>query len=77
MGVVAYIYLYFAMYGKLRPFINKKVLLCFLWGLLAMETATGFMNMAIFGSIVIALYRIVILKRNGQLSVNTRFYPNE
>ena len=77
MGVVAYIYLYFAMYGKLRPFINKKVLLCFLWGLLAMETASGFMNMAIFGSIVIALYRIVILKRNGQLSVNTRFYPNE
>lgn len=58
VGVIVYLYLYLTMYRKLLPYMNKRALVCFLAGLLAMETATGFMNMAVYGSIVIVLYMI-------------------
>lgn len=63
VGVIVYLYLYFIMYKKLRSYMHKKALIFFLFGLLAMETATGFMNMTIYGSIVIALYMIGVSKR--------------
>lgn len=58
IGVIAYLYLYLMMYKKVRPYMNKKSLVCFLIGLMAMETATGFMSMPIYGSILIAIYQM-------------------
>lgn len=63
VGVIVYLYLYLTMYRKLLPYMNKKALVCFLAGLLAMETATGFMNMTIYGSMVIALYMTGIFRK--------------
>ena len=65
VGVIVYLYLYLAMYRKLLPYMNKKALVCLLAGLLAMETATGFMNMAIYGSIIIVFYMIGIFRKTA------------
>ena len=67
VGVIAYLYLYFTMYRNLIRFVNKKILLCFLMGLLAMETATGFMNMSLYGSIVITIYMIGVVTGKNTL----------
>lgn len=63
VGVIVYLYLYLTMYRKLLPYMNKKTLICFFGGLLAMETATGFMDMVVYGSIVIVLYMIGNLRK--------------
>lgn len=57
IGVIAYLILYFQMYNKLKGVLKKKEILGFLIGLMVMETATGFMNFALYGSIIICLYR--------------------
>lgn len=67
VGVIVYLYLYFTMYRKLLPYMSKRPLICFLGGILAMETATGFLNMVIYGSIVIVLYMIGNLHKTAKL----------
>lgn len=73
VGAIVYLYLYWIMYKKLLPYMHKKALVCFLLGLLAMETATGFMSMPIYGSIVIILYRMGIYRKqvNGKHEDNS------
>lgn len=61
IGVIAYITLYVQMYKRWKKVLGFRELLFFLCGLMAMETATGFMNFALFGSILVCIYRIKIL----------------
>lgn len=58
VGVIAYLILYCKMFKQLVNIADKKKVFFFLGGLLAMETATGFMDFALYGSIVICIYRI-------------------
>ena len=57
------------MYKKLTRVMSKKEVLGFLIGLLLMETATGFMNFALYGSIVICLYRYKKIYLSAQKQV--------
>ncbi len=67
IGAIAYIYLYYIIYIKLAKYINKRALIFFLIGLMGMETATGFMSMPLYGSIIIAIYNMEIIKKNKKL----------
>lgn len=67
IGAIAYIYLYYIIYVKLAKYINKRALIFFLIGLMGMETATGFMSMPLYGSIIIAIYSMEVIKRNKKL----------
>lgn len=69
LGVMAYLILYQQMYKKLTRVMSKKEVLGFLIGLLLMETATGFMNFALYGSIVICLYRYKKIYLSAQKQV--------
>ena len=66
IGAIAYVYLYYELFCLLIKSISRKTALFFLGGLLAMETATGFMDFTIYGSICIAL-----------LKYRTRYCPRE
>lgn len=63
IGVIAYIILYIQIYKKWKMIMNNRELLFFLFGLLAMETATGFMNFSLYGSILMCIYRLKVLER--------------
>lgn len=63
VGVLSYIYLYTIMFKGMRKYLPLKMTLFFLLGLLAMETATGFMNFALYGSIIIVICKYVQLSR--------------
>lgn len=71
IGIVSYIILYQQVYKKWKMVINHRELLLFLCGLMAMETATGFMNFALYGSILVCIYRMKIL--NFQKCKNEKY----
>ena len=58
IGAIVYIILYYSIYKKLKAVIPNKTIILFLGGLMAMETATGFMDFPLFGAIIITIYRI-------------------
>lgn len=72
IGAVAYIILYHQIYIKWKKVVDKRELLLFLCGLMAMETVTGFMNFPIFGSILICIYRhkVLMYQNNTKLIIN-------
>ena len=57
IGVLAYLYLYVLLYRILRKCMSWKEVFFFITGLMAMETVTGFMDFALYGSIVIVIYK--------------------
>lgn len=57
IGVVAYLILYYQIFHKWKAVMKKRELIFFLCGLIAMETATGFMNFALYGCILVCIYR--------------------
>lgn len=62
-GAIVYIFMYIYMYVKFIKYIPFKPLLFFLVGLFVMETATGLLNMAIWGVVLIAAKRMFQLNR--------------
>lgn len=63
LGVIAYLILYYSIYKQLKGIIPIKIVVFFLVGLMAMETATGFMDFALYGAIIIAIYRMILLSK--------------
>lgn len=57
-GAIVYIFMYIYMYVKFIKYIPFKPLFFFLVGLFVMETATGMLNMAIWGVVLIAAKRM-------------------
>ena len=70
VGVMAYLILYYTIYNQLKGFISTKSVIFFLVGLMAMETATGFMDLALYGAFIITIYRLYFIKQ----SVNYKKY---
>ena len=68
LGVLSYLVLYIQMWVKFKFTIGKKCLFFFLCGLMAMETATGFMNFALYGSILICIHRYMKIKTNARVT---------
>ena len=64
LGVIVYLILYFTIYKQMKGYIPTKTIILFLIGLMVMETATGFMDFALYGAIIIAINRINIIKFN-------------
>lgn len=65
MGVIAYITLYVQMYKRWKVVMHNREILFFLFGLLTMETATGFMDFTLYGSILVLIYRYKVLMSNN------------
>ena len=61
MGVFAYFILYREMWNNFKLYLGKRELMCFLLGLIIMETATGFMEFSIYGCILVCIYRYKML----------------
>lgn len=55
LGCIAYLYLYVVLFRKMKEYLTIRETTYFLLGLIAMETATGFMNFALFISIIIVI----------------------
>lgn len=68
LGVVVYLVLYWQIYFRLNKLAGKRETLLLLCGLMAMETATGFMDFALYGSVIICIYRYNVLMRKQLLS---------
>ena len=65
-GAIAYIYMYWVTFVRFKKYIPAKIVLFFLLGLGVMETATGVLNMAVWGVVLLAmkrLYQIGTLQR--------------
>jgi len=64
IGVMAYLFLYYQMYQYICKNIGKHFALFFLIGLMGIETATGAMDMFLYGVIIIFIsrYRMIICK---------------
>ena len=79
LGCIVYIYLYIIMFRKLKKYLKLKETVCFLMGLIAMETATGFMNFSLYVSIIIVICRCIDLKivNFKQLYCNNIHYNND
>lgn len=67
VGVIVYLLLYYTIYNQLRGVMPISIVCFFLVGLMVMETATGFMNFALYGAIIITIQRMDLLtyKRMG------------
>lgn len=57
LGVLTYLYLYITIFKKLKPIMPIKQLLGLTIGFMAMETVTGQLNLALFGGLVIIIYK--------------------
>lgn len=64
-GALVYIYTYFFLYKKMREYIPKRESFFFLLTLLAMETATGFMNMTLYGAIILVVRRMYYIQKKS------------
>ncbi len=64
VGFVAYIYLYISIYNKLKIAIPKRLLFFYIFAILTMEFVTGILDMAIWGTVLFAVYRMYSLNRN-------------
>ncbi len=62
LGAFVYIYWYVFTFKKLRLIVPTKIVFYFLASILIMETATGILDMALYGAIVIAIRRFYMLK---------------
>lgn len=65
IGAVAYILSFYYMFKNFKDYIPKWQLLPFLASLLVMETATGFMNMSLYGSMLILVRKAYKLKEEA------------
>lgn len=73
LGAFTYVASYVYMYKKFSDYIPKFQLLAFLASLLVMETATGFMDMSLYGSVLILVRRAnMIFKPNNQPTKNRK-----
>lgn len=68
LGAFTYVASYVYMYKKFSDYIPKFQLLAFLASLLVMETATGFMDMSLYGSVLILVRKAYILNKNCSTS---------
>ena len=57
-GAIAYIYMYWVTFVRFKKYIPAKIVLFFLLGLGVMETATGVLNMAVWGVVLLAMKRL-------------------
>lgn len=58
LGAIAYIYMYISVFLKCKKQMPVKVIGFFLLSIFVMETATGLLNMAVWGVVLVAVYRI-------------------
>ena len=63
IGCAIYIYWYIYSFKKMKTIFPLKETIFFLLGLIVMETATGYLNMALYSSIIIILYKYNIYKK--------------
>lgn len=64
-GVITYIYLYAYSYRHFIKIIPRKVIFFFLFGLLVMETATGLLDMTLWGCVILAIRRLYQIERTS------------
>ena len=69
IGVMAYLLLYYQMFQYMCKNIGKQFSLFFLIGLMAIETATGVMDMFLYGAIIVFISRCQIIKCKRRLSI--------
>lgn len=67
-GAIVYIYMYIYMYKSLKKKLPKKTIQYFLLSLFVMETATGQLDMSIWGIVMVVAYKMYSLNRDN----NTR-----
>lgn len=65
LGAIVYVFMYIYMYVKFLKFLPFKLVFSFLVGLFVMETATGQLNMAIWGVMLIAAKRMFQLNKES------------
>lgn len=64
IGAIAYVLSFFYMFKNFNDYIPKWQLMAFLASLLVMETATGFMDMSLYGSVLILVRKAYMLNDN-------------
>lgn len=65
IGVASYLILYYQIFHIWKTVMNKRELIFFLCGLMAMETATGFMDFALYGCLLVCIYRYRVLRNDN------------
>lgn len=68
LGAIVYIMSFFYMYKNFKDYIPKWQLISFLGSLLVMETATGFMDMSLYGSVLILVRKAYMLNKKCSMS---------
>ena len=61
IGAIAYLFLYYLTFLKLKKVTGCKISVCFVGGLFLMEFATGFMDFYIWAAIIIVIYRMYLI----------------
>lgn len=75
LGVITYVYFYVALFLKSKKYIPKSVVISFVLALIVMETATGLLDMAVWGTVLVAAKRMFQL--NGKSVIRTKILPNQ
>lgn len=65
LGCAVYLFWYAYVWLKCRKILPSKTLFFFLLGLIAMESGTGMLDLALYSSILIAIRKIIILNKMG------------
>ena len=64
-----------ALFLKSKKYIPKSVVISFVLALIVMETATGLLDMAVWGTVLVAAKRMFQL--NGKSVIRTKILPNQ
>lgn len=68
-GAVVYLFTYVCVFKKFKSVLGAKGIFFFLLSLLIMETATGILDMAIWGTILIVIRRATILNQQNSIYI--------
>jgi len=58
LGLISYLYLYVALFLGFKKYLPIKLLATFLLAIFVMEFATGLLDMAIWGTVLVAVKRM-------------------
>lgn len=66
LGLASYLYLYWSLFKGFKKYLPTKLIVTFLLALFVMEFATGLLDMAIWGTVLVAVKRMYQLKAYEQ-----------
>lgn len=68
-GAIVYLFTYACVFKKFKPILGTKGIFFFLLSLFVMETATGILDMAVWGTVLIVVRRTTILNQQNSTLV--------